>query len=149
MLETAHKDIIDCVQGQFITLCGCFITVPEVSFALALRKRMNYLMASCTNKTFIVIYIRQNPGEIKSSSSIWPWNFAENRTCTVATNTEIKPSEDVLFLWSFSVYTIRDFSAHLYYCNLMNITDLTESSEWHSSGCKLLDFLKDILKLFS
>lgn len=75
---------------------SCFITLLGVSFALALRKRMNYLMASCTNKTFIVIYIRQNPGEIKSSNSIWSWNFAElNRTCTVVTNIEIKPSEDV------------------------------------------------------
>lgn len=95
--ETAHKYIIDCVQSQFITVFGCFIALLKFSFALALRKRMNYLMASCTNKTFTVIYMWQNPGEIKSSNSIWSWNFAElNRNCTIATNIEIKPSEDVL-----------------------------------------------------
>lgn len=132
---------------------GCFITLLGVSFALALRERMNYLMASCTNKTFIVIYIRQNPGEIKSSNSIWSWNFAEgNRTCTVVINIEIKPSEDmslVQFLWSWIVYAIRGFSTNIYYCNLINIIDFAECSERHSLVYKILDFLVDILKLFS
>lgn len=59
-------------------------------------------MASCTNKNFIVIYIRKSSGEIKVSISTCSLNSAEfNRTCTVEINITTILATDVLCRFNF------------------------------------------------